>query len=82
MPTAATSPAPATAHRVRRQSVPPISVPSGSPSAVDELNPPMTRANALPRRSGGSSATAVLAAVDVMMPAPAAVTIRAARTKP
>lgn len=57
--------------------MPPIRLPSGMPSAVDSVNPPMTHAMARPRRSGGVMATAALDAVAVMVAAPAAVTIRA-----
>ncbi len=80
MPTIASRPIPATAHRVMCQSVRPISVPSGSPGVFAKVRPPNTKARARPRRSGGAMAAAVLEAAEVMMPAPTAVTIRAAIT--
>src|SRR5690606_32665712 len=58
----------------------PIHVPSGTPTAVATLIPPITSARARPRCSGPASPAATPDAVGVNMAAPAAASTRVATT--
>ncbi len=61
----AISVAAATARKVARQPACwPRIVPAGRPTTVASVSPPTTRLMARPRRSGGTSAMAVVAATD------------------
>ncbi len=64
-PAKASTPRATTSHMVSRQSARPMYVPSGTPSAVATVMPPITVASARPRRSGGTRDVAAALAAGV-----------------